>query len=163
MGWLQRADVCTWSTEAIASALLERLRGAGLATQSSSGSHTADDDKSGWPKNANTIGGRGGIAPSMQSKWMVCCASKEHNKQIPILEAYLLREDHDPISAIELALTGKYPIELLAEAAPTSAAGRAMLAHNVGRVPLCIPHQIIWGVVSAVVVLPGLTLDAQPR
>ena len=125
MGWLQRSDVCTWSTEAIAAALLERLRGAGLATQNSNGLHTPGDvNKSGWPTSATTVGGRGGIAPSKQNKWLVCCASKEHNTQIPILEAYLLRVDHDPVVAIELSLTGQYPIELLTEVTPTSAAGR---------------------------------------
>ena len=97
----------------------------------------------------------------MQQKWMVCAASHEHNVQLPVLEAYLLRVDHDPICAIEMALTGQYPIELLAEATPTSAAGKAMLAHNTGRTPLCILHQICWGVVRAVVVLPSLSLLEQ--
>ena len=124
--------------------------------------HTADDgNKSGWPTSAGSVGGRGGIAPSMQQKWMVCAASHEHNVQLPVLEAYLLRVDHDPICAIEMALTGQYPIELLAEATPTSAAGKAMLAHNTGRTPLCILHQICWGVVRAVVVLPSLSLLEQ--
>ena len=36
-----------------------------------------------------------------------------------------------------------------------------MLAHNTGRTPLCILHQIVWGVVSAVVVLPSLSLLGQ--
>ena len=85
----------------------------------------------------------------------------EHNVQLPVLEAYLLRVDHDPICALEMALTGQYPIELLAEATPTSAAGKAMIAHNVGRTPLCILHQICWGVVRAVVVLPTLSLLEQ--
>ena len=50
IGWLQRSDVCTWSTDAIAAALLERLRGAGLATQSGNGLHTAYvGNKGGWP------------------------------------------------------------------------------------------------------------------
>jgi hypothetical protein len=150
MGWLQRSDVSTWSTDAIAAALLERLRGAGLATLNSSGSHTADEgSKNGWPTSATTVGGRGGIAPSMHKKWMACCASKEHNLQIPILEAYIQRVDHDPVCALELSLTGQYPIKLLTEVTPTSAAGKAMLAHNMGRTPLCILHQSCWGVVGA--------------
>ena len=36
-----------------------------------------------------------------------------------------------------------------------------MIAHNVGRTPLCILHQICWGVVRAVVVLPTLSLLEQ--
>ena len=162
IGWLQRSDVCTWSTDAIAAALLERLRGAGLATQSGNGLHTAyDGNKGGWPTSVGTVGGRGGIAPSMQQKWMVCAASQEHNVQLPVLETYLLRVDHDPIYTLEMAFTGQYPIELLAESTPTSAAGKAMLAHNVGRTPLCILHQICWGVVRAVVVLLTLSLLEQ--
>ena len=162
LGWLQRSDVCTWSTDAIAAALLERLRGAGLATQNGNSLHTAQDgNKGGWPSSAGTVGGRGGIAPSMQQKWMVCAASQEHNVQLPVLEAYLLRVDHDPVCALEMAFTGQYPIELLAESTPTSAAGKAMIAHNVGRTPLCILHQICWGVVRAVVVLPTLSLLEQ--
>jgi hypothetical protein len=48
-GWLQRSDVCTWSTDAIAAALLERLHGAGLATQNGNSLHTAQDgSKGGW-------------------------------------------------------------------------------------------------------------------
>ena len=155
IGWLQRSDVCTWSTDAIAAALLERLRGAGLATQSGNGTHATDD---GSKPNTGTISGRGGIAPSMQQKWMVCAASTEHNLQLPILEAYLLRTDHDPICALEMAFTGQYPIELMSECNPTSAAGKAMIAHNTGRTPLCILHQICWGVVRAVIVLPSLSL-----
>ena len=161
-GWLQRSDVCTWSTDAIAAALLERLLGAGLATQNGNSSHTAQDgSKGGWPTSASTVGGRGGIAPSMQAKWLACCASPEHNLQVPILEAYLLEEDHDPVVALELALNGKWPIDILAKHSPTSEAGKAMIAHNVGRTPLCILHQICWGVVRAVVVLPTLSLLEQ--
>ena len=158
IGWLQRSDVCTWSTDAIAAALLERLRGAGLATQSGNGSHATDD---GSKPNTGTISGRGGIAPSMQQKWMVCAASTEHNLQLPVLEAYLQRTDHDPICALEMAFTGQYPIELMSESNPTSAAGKAMIAHNEGRTPLCILHQICWGVVRAVIVLPSLSLLEQ--
>ena len=124
----------TWLTDAIAAALLERLRGAGLATQSGNGTLASDDSSK---PNAVNTGGRGGIAPSMQQKWMVCAASTEHNTQLPILEAYLLRTDHDPICALEMTFTGQYPIELLSECDPASAAGKAayaaMLAHNAAR------------------------------
>ena len=84
IGWLQRSDVSTWSTDAIAAALLERLRGAGLATQSGNGTLASDDSSK---PNAVSTGGSGGVAPSMQQKWMVCAASTEHNTQLPILEA----------------------------------------------------------------------------
>ena len=46
---------------------------------------------------------------------MVCAASQEHNLQIPLLEQYLQRVDHDPVVALEMAFTGQYPVELLAE------------------------------------------------
>ena len=36
-----------------------------------------------------------------------------------------------------------------------------MIAHNEGRTPLCILHQICWGVVRAVIVLPSLSLQKQ--
>ena len=36
-----------------------------------------------------------------------------------------------------------------------------MLAHNAARTPLCILHQICWGVVRAVIVLPTLNLLEQ--
>jgi hypothetical protein len=115
-----------------------------------------DGNKSGWPTSAGTVGGRGGIAPSMQSKWLACCASAEHNLQVPILE-----EDHDQVCALEMAFSGRWPIDILSKYSPTSEAGRAMIAHNVGRTPLCILHQICWGVVRAVVVLPTLSLLEQ--
>ena len=162
IGWLQRSDVSKWSTDEIAAALLERLRGAGLATSQPSGQHSSDD---GSKQTTAGVGGRGGIAPSMQQKWQMCTASNEHNTQLPILEQYLLRLDHDAISALELAITGQYPVELLAEcdkATPAGAAKHAaMLAHNAARTPLCILHQICWGVVRAVIVLPTLYLLEQ--
>ena len=77
IGWLQRLGVCTWSTDAIA-ALLERLRGAGLAMLNGNGSNAQED---GSKPSTGTIGGRGGIAPSMQQKWMVCAASHDPRAQ----------------------------------------------------------------------------------
>ena len=162
MGWLTRADVSTWPTEKIAAALLERLHGAGLATSQTGGQHASDDSSK---QSAAGFGGKGGIAPSMQQRWMVCAASQEHNIQIPLLEQYLLRVDHDPVVALEMAFTGQYPVELLAECDTTTPAGvakhAAMLVHNSARTPLCILHQICWGVVRAVIVLPTLNLLEQ--
>ena len=162
MGWLTRADVSTWPTEKIAAALLERLHGAGLATSQTGGQHASDDSSK---QSAAGFGGKGGIAPSMQQRWMVCAASQEHNLQIPLLEQYLLRVDHDPVVALEMAFTGQYPVELLAECDTTTPAGvakhAAMLVHNSARTPLCILHQICWGVVRAVIVLPTLNLLEQ--
>jgi hypothetical protein len=83
MGWLQRSDVSTWTTEVIAAALLERMHGAGLATSQPGHQHASDD---GSKQSAAGFGGKGGIAPSMQQRWMACAASHEHNVQIPILE-----------------------------------------------------------------------------
>ena len=56
---LQRSDVCMWSTDAIAAALLERLRGAGLATQSGNGTLASDD---GSKPNTVSTGGAGAAA-----------------------------------------------------------------------------------------------------
>ena len=165
LGWLQRPEVRTWSTDAIAAALLERLRGAMLATHNGNSAHASENSSK---PNAVSNGGRGGIAASMQPKWMVCAASAEHNIQLLIswnVEAYLARTDHDPICALELAFTGQNPVELISECDPTSAAGKAahaaMLVHNAARTPLCILHQIFWSVVCAVIVLPTLSLLEQ--
>jgi hypothetical protein len=162
IGWLLRSDVSTWSTDAICAALLERLRGAGLATTNPGGQHSSDD---GNKQTVAGVGGRGGIAPSMQLKWQACTASNEHNIQLPNMEQYLARADHDPVTALELAFTGRWPVELLAECDQTTTAGATkhagMLAYNAARTPLCILHQICWGVVRAVIVLPTLYLLEQ--
>jgi hypothetical protein len=162
LGWLTRSDVSAWPTDAIAAALLERLHGAGLATSQAGSQHAGDD---GGKQNAAGYGGKGGIAPSMTQRWLTCAASKEHNTQVPLLEEYLLRTDHDPVTALEMAFSGQYPVELLAECDTTTSAGKAkhaaMLAHNTVRTPLCILHQICWGVVRAVIVLPTLNLLEQ--
>ena len=152
MGWLQRSDVSTWTTEVIAAALLERLHGAGLATSQPGNQHASDDSSK---QSAAGFGGKGGIAPSMQQRWMACAASHEHNVQIPLLELYLQRVDHDPVVVLEMAFTGQHPAELLAECDMVTPAGAAkhaaMLVHNAARTPLCILHQICWGVVRAVI------------
>ena len=103
MGWLQRSDVSTWTTEVMVAALLERLHGAGLATSQPGSQHASDDSSK---QSAAGFGGKGGIAPSMQQRWMVCAASHEHNVQIPLLELYLQRQDHDPVVVLEMAFTG---------------------------------------------------------
>ena len=45
----------------------------------------------------------------MQQRWMACAASHEHNVQIPLLEQYLQRQDHDPVVVLEMAFTGQHP------------------------------------------------------